>query len=113
MNNIEKWGIALPLDNPISDEERELVAGRYNTILDRDDVLTATIEKHQLTDYYGQSSVGAVVPLLREDSFIELPGNGNLHVLINGKRKDRKLRATVSQTLAAEFVKAVREMGGR
>ncbi|WP_411847354.1 hypothetical protein AAFN60_08370 [Roseibacillus persicicus] len=111
MNRIEPRGVGLTLSNPIPSEEIEFQKQRYNEILDRDEVLLNTVTKHGLKDYYGVASDEKALELFRDDSFIELPGGKNLHVLFRGKRSTRKERESATRTLAEDFVKAAQLMG--
>lgn len=111
-NKVENWGVALTMNHEIDADELEMVAARYNEILDREDLLKNTVEEHKLTDYYEISSNEEVIAQLREDSFIKLAGGNRLHVLFKGKRSTRSLREAAVRTLAEDFVNFSRAAGG-
>lgn len=111
MNKIEPRGVGLTLSNPIPADELEMVEKRYNEILDREDILKNTVEKHNLKEYYEVPSSEAALDQFRKDSFIKLPGGKNLHILFEGKRLTRDEREAATRTLAEDFVKAAQLMG--
>lgn len=112
LSKIEPRGVGLVVEDEIPAAEVEKITARYNEVLDREEVLMPTVQKHDLKKYYGVTSDQEALVLFREDSYIELPGDKNLHVLFKGKRLTRKDRESAARTLAEDFVKAARIAGG-
>ena len=113
MNRAEDWGVGLELSSELKEGEVEVVETRYNQILDQDAVLANSVEVHDLKKFYGVSSNEKAVEKLREDTFVRIPNGQSMHILFRGKRKTRKERTAVTETLSKDFFKRVQEMSGR
>ena len=110
---VEEWGLALPLNSTLEENEKERMEERYNQILDRDDVLMNSIETHDLAKYYDVVSKEEALEKLKEDTFIRFHGNDTMHILFKGKRNTREERVTAISTLSQDFLKQVRSMSGQ
>ena len=112
-NRVEEWGLALPMNSTLEENEKEMLEARYNQILDRDDVLMNVIEKNDMAGYYGVSSSEEALEKLREDTFIRFHGNDAMHVLFRGKRSTRDERVEAIRVFSQDFMKQVQSMSGQ
>lgn len=110
---VEEWGLSLDLGGEVEGDEKERVEERYNAILDRDDLLAKTVEKHGLTSYYDVSSSQEAVTNLKEDTFIRIQNKRAMHILFRGQRKTRDTREAAVRTLSEDFLRQVQAMSGR
>jgi hypothetical protein len=110
-NRVDPRGVSLELKEAIVEEDIERLGIRYNAILDREKVLMPTVVKHGLLEYYGTISEEVALKKLREDTYVNLPGGRDMHVLFDGQRRTRELREAASSDLAKGFLKAARMMG--
>ncbi|MDP0490538.1 MAG: hypothetical protein Q7Q71_05770 [Verrucomicrobiota bacterium JB023] len=109
LNRIEPRGVELALELEIPAERKDEILEDYNEILDEDEVLRPVVEGHGLVGYYEAANVEAAVERLRKDSYVEFPRFKNqvIHILFDGKRKDRSIRDNASRDLAAHFLQAI------
>lgn len=110
---VEEWGLSLDLGGEVEGDEKERVEERYNAILDRDDLLAKTVEKHGLKSYYDVSSSQEAVTNLKEDTFIRIQNKRAMHILFRGQRKTRDTREAAVRTLSEDFLRQVQAMSGR
>ena len=112
MQRTEEWGVRLDLGSELSETEKDVVQKRYNAILDQEELLRNTVEKHSLKEYYGVSSNDEAVVKLREDTFVKIHRNKSIDVLFRGKRISRKEREAAIRTLSEQFYSQVQTYSG-
>ncbi len=113
MNRIEDRGIGLVMANPVPQEQIERAEAQYNLILDREEVLRTAVKENELMDYYEVSTEEEAITKLRDETFIDLPGGRNLHLLFTGKRFTRDLREQTTRTMARSFLEVMTKENGQ